>query len=124
MIAREMGGEIAGCRLSEWEVLVEVHVPVPLALPGTLRAVGRARAGPAESEPPPAPAARNISQPHRRRAASDGSSNPFGQSAQPTNLRSPLPIPTAGVGQSHRISTDVGYRGWRADGWPPRWSLG
>jgi secretion/DNA translocation related TadE-like protein len=50
VIAREMGGEITRCLLSEWDALVEVHVPVPLALPGTGPAVGRARAGPMEPD--------------------------------------------------------------------------
>lgn len=45
-IAAAMGGEITACELAGWDVLVEVQVPVPVALPGTSRATGRARAGP------------------------------------------------------------------------------
>ncbi|GAA1320196.1 hypothetical protein GCM10009610_48230 [Pseudonocardia xinjiangensis] len=47
---------VARCLLSEWDALVEVHVAVPLALPGTADAVGRARAGPAEPDPAGTPA--------------------------------------------------------------------
>jgi secretion/DNA translocation related TadE-like protein len=51
VIADRMGAAVARCLLSEWDALVEVHVAVPLALPGTADAVGRARAGPAEPDP-------------------------------------------------------------------------
>jgi secretion/DNA translocation related TadE-like protein len=54
VIAQQMGGEIIRCLLFGWDALIEVHVPVPLALAST-EAVGRARAGPMESEPPSAP---------------------------------------------------------------------
>lgn len=53
-IAEEMGGEVGRCLLLEWDALVEVHVRVPLALPGAGKAIGRARAGPWESAPPAA----------------------------------------------------------------------
>ncbi|WP_433557626.1 Rv3654c family TadE-like protein [Pseudonocardia xinjiangensis] len=56
VIAERMGAAVARCLLSEWDALVEVHVAVPLALPGTADAVGRARAGPAEPDPAGTPA--------------------------------------------------------------------
>jgi secretion/DNA translocation related TadE-like protein len=49
-IATAMGGEVTTCGLAGWDALVEVGVPVPLALPGLGTATGRARAGPV---PPP-----------------------------------------------------------------------
>jgi secretion/DNA translocation related TadE-like protein len=52
VIAERMGAVVARCVLSEWDALVEVQVPVPLALPGTADAVGWARAGPAEPDLP------------------------------------------------------------------------
>jgi secretion/DNA translocation related TadE-like protein len=55
VIAERMGAAVARCVLAEWDALVEVHVAVPLALPGTADAVGRARAGPAEPDPPDTP---------------------------------------------------------------------
>jgi secretion/DNA translocation related TadE-like protein len=48
VIAEEMGGEVGRCLLLEWDAVVEIHVRVPLALPGAGKAVGRARAGPWE----------------------------------------------------------------------------
>ena len=54
VIAQQMGGKVIRCLLSGWDALVEVHVPVPLALGGA-EAVGRARAGPMEPEPPSTP---------------------------------------------------------------------
>jgi secretion/DNA translocation related TadE-like protein len=54
VIAQQMGGKVIRCLLSGWDALVEVHVPVPLAL-GGVEAVGRARAGPMEPEPSSTP---------------------------------------------------------------------
>jgi secretion/DNA translocation related TadE-like protein len=65
VIAQQMGGEIIRCLLSGWHALVEVHVPVPLALPGA-EAVGRARAGPMEPEPLSAPSPAGQGSTHRR----------------------------------------------------------
>ncbi len=45
-IAAAMGGTVTSCGLAGWDALVEVEVAVPLALPGTSGATGRARAGP------------------------------------------------------------------------------
>jgi secretion/DNA translocation related TadE-like protein len=63
-IAAAMGGTVTSCGLRGWHALVEVEVAVPLALPGTSGATGRARAGPdlpavadPGSVPPPAPPA-------------------------------------------------------------------
>jgi secretion/DNA translocation related TadE-like protein len=65
-IAEEMGGEVARCLLLEWDALVEIHVRVPLTLPGTGKAVGRARAGPWE----PGPAVLGMSNARSGRSAS------------------------------------------------------
>jgi secretion/DNA translocation related TadE-like protein len=46
-IATAMGATVTTCDLAGWDALVEVGVPVPLALPGLDTATGRARAGPA-----------------------------------------------------------------------------
>jgi secretion/DNA translocation related TadE-like protein len=45
-IATAMGGTVITCLLTGWDALVEISMPVPLALPGLDTARGRARAGP------------------------------------------------------------------------------
>ncbi|MGI9000276.1 MAG: Rv3654c family TadE-like protein [Pseudonocardia sp.] len=57
-IARAMGGEVTSCQLSGWDALVQVRVAVPMALVGADAALGRARAGPADTDPLPPPPAR------------------------------------------------------------------
>jgi secretion/DNA translocation related TadE-like protein len=58
-IAAAMDGTVTTCRLVAWDALVEVQVPIAVALPGTSHAAGRARAGPDPSaaRPPPVPPA-------------------------------------------------------------------
>jgi secretion/DNA translocation related TadE-like protein len=48
-VAAAMGGRVTSCRLAGWDALVEVRVPVTVALPGIDGAEGRARAGPVTS---------------------------------------------------------------------------
>ncbi|MHA6628272.1 Rv3654c family TadE-like protein [Pseudonocardia sichuanensis] len=51
-IATAMGATVTTCGLAGWDALVEVGVPVPLALPGLGTATGRARAGPVDGPTP------------------------------------------------------------------------
>ncbi|GAA5127934.1 Rv3654c family TadE-like protein [Pseudonocardia adelaidensis] len=56
-VAGAMGGTVTSCRLAGWDALLEVRVPISVALPGIDTATGRARAGPVPTagESPPAP---------------------------------------------------------------------
>lgn len=62
-LAAAGGGTVTSCLLDGWDVVVEVDVGVPIAVPGLDRATGQARAGPipepdvAPPAPPPDPAA-------------------------------------------------------------------
>jgi secretion/DNA translocation related TadE-like protein len=56
-IAAAMGAAVQRCLLADWDALVEVTVPVTMALPGADTATGRARAGPVTDTPAPEHAA-------------------------------------------------------------------
>lgn len=102
-IADAMGGLVASCALSGWDALVEVHVAVPLALPGTGPARGRARAGPV-----PEP---ELALDHGGRAADRTAHHPIGQ--MPRSVRRFGPRPPRSSSALYRSATLTGGRGGR-----------
>jgi secretion/DNA translocation related TadE-like protein len=50
-VAAAAGGTVTRCLLAGWDALVEVRMPVAVALPGLDSAVGQAMAGPEQTEP-------------------------------------------------------------------------
>jgi secretion/DNA translocation related TadE-like protein len=88
-VAGAMGGTLTSCRLSGWDALVEVRVPVALAAPGIDTAAGRARAGPVPHAGRIRARTPRVRQhaPERTRHASPGRRRLRRQSAEPHDER-------------------------------------
>jgi secretion/DNA translocation related TadE-like protein len=111
-VAGAAGGTVTRCLLAGWDALVEVRMPVAVALPGLDSAVGQAMAGPEQTEPGPRTYGRSLC----NSGSASGRSSPTDGPHPGACPQGPPPVPSSAFHRCSRAlivdAAPIGDTGW------------